>query len=207
MFSRVKYPHLYQVPIDFAEYPSQFNEMWAVDPEVLAHFARHWKTGEPLPKALVDKVLSTQAYGQAYATTEYIAASLLDLAWHRIGPREVPEAAGVMAFEADALRAAGVDFAPVPPRYRSPYFEHIFSESIGYSAGYYAYLWSEVLADDSADWVRRHGGLTRGNGDWYRATVLSRGGSEDTLQEFRAFYGGDPDVGPLLARRGLAPSR
>jgi peptidyl-dipeptidase Dcp len=204
MFAHVKYPHLASVPRDFVEYPSQFNEMWAVEPEVLRHFALHWKTGERMPQALVDKVLSTQTYGQAYATTEYIAATLLDLAWHEITPAQAPDAAGVPAFEADALHEARVDFPLVPPRYRSTYFSHIFSGSIAYSAGYYSYLWSEVLADDSADWVRRHGGLTRQNGDWYRATVLSRGGSEDTLGEFRKFYGGEPDVGPLLAKRGLA---
>ena len=202
MFSKVRYPRLSgtSVPRDFVEYPSQVNEMWATWPEVLANYARHYQTGEPMPQALLDKVLATQKFNQGFATTEYLAASLLDQAWHQIGPEQAPEAEQVLDFEAKALKTAGVDFAPVPPRYRSSYFSHIMG---GYSAGYYAYIWSEVLDAESVEWFKENGGLKRENGDHFRQTLLSRGGSDDAMNLFRAFRGRDPDVKPLLVRRGL----
>jgi peptidyl-dipeptidase Dcp len=202
MFSQVKYPRFAgNVPRDFVEYPSQFNEMWAMWPEVLKNFAKDYRTGAPIPQALLDKVVAAEKFDQGYATTEYLAATLLDQAWHQLAPADVPAAADVTSFEAAALHRAGVDFAPVPPRYRSTYFSHAFTD--GYSAGYYSYVWSEVLAADSVDWIKRHGGLDRRNGDRYRQLVLAPGGSEDALKMFRDFTGGEPDVKPLLAKRGL----
>ncbi len=201
MFSHVKYPRFSgtQVPRDFVEYPSQVNEMWASWPEVLKNFARHYKTGEPIPQALFDKLMAAEKFNQGFKTTEYLAASLLDQAWHQITPSEVPKDA--LAFEAAALKKAGVDFEPVPPRYRSAYFSHIFSS--GYSAGYYSYIWSEVLDADTVDWIKEHGGLKRENGDRFRQVLLSRGGSADALGLFKNFVGRDPYVEPLLKRRGL----
>jgi peptidyl-dipeptidase Dcp len=203
MFSHVKYPRFAgtSVPRDFVEYPSQFNEMWATDPDVLKHFARHWKTGAPIPQPLLDKVRAAARFDQGFSTTEYLSAALLDQAWHQLSPAQVPAAADVTSFEAAALHRAGLDYAPVPPRYRSTYFSHAFAG--GYSAGYYSYIWSEVLAADSTDWVIRHGGLTRENGDHIRSTMLSRGGSADALSLFRDLTGGPPDIGPLLKKHGL----
>ena len=202
-FSDVRYPYFAgtSVPRDFVEYPSQVNEMWSTWPEVLRNYAVHYETGEPMPADLLDKVLATQQFNQGFATTEYLAASLLDQAWHQLTADEVPDAAGVEAFEAAALEAAGVALATVPPRYRSTYFSHIWSS--GYSAGYYSYIWSEVLDADSVEWFKENGGLTRENGDHFRRTLLSRGGSVEALDLFRAFRGADPDIGPLLVRRGL----
>ncbi|PKM01312.1 MAG: dipeptidyl carboxypeptidase II, partial [Gammaproteobacteria bacterium HGW-Gammaproteobacteria-6] len=164
MFSNVRYPRFSgtSVPRDFVEYPSQVNEMWMTWPEVLANYAKHYQTGEPMPQALLDKVMATQKFNQGFATTEYLAASLLDQAWHQTTPEQVPDADGVLAFEANALKQAGVDFAPVPPRYRSTYFSHIIG---GYAAGYYSYIWSEVLDADSVEWFKENGGLKRENGD------------------------------------------
>ena len=203
MFSHVKYPRFAgtSVPRDFVEYPSQFNEMWATYPDVLKNYAKHWKTGAPIPQALLDKVQAASRFDQGFATTEYLSATLLDQAWHQLGVDQVPQAADVAAFEAAALHRVGLDFAPVPPRYRSTYFSHAFAG--GYSAGYYSYIWSEVLAADSTDWVLQHGGLTRQNGDHIRSTMLSRGGSADALTLFRDLTGGVPDIQPLLKKRGL----
>ena len=201
MFSNVKYPRFSgtSVPRDFVEYPSQVNEMWATWPEVLKNYAKHYQTGEPIPTALIDKMMAADKFNQGHKTTEYLAATLLDQAWHQLKPEEIPT--DTMAFEAASLKKYGVDFAPVPPRYRTPYFSHTFSG--GYSAGYYSYIWSEVLDADSVDWIKNHGGLTRTNGDRFRATLLSRGGSDEALTLFRNFTGGEPDIGPLLKRRGL----
>jgi peptidyl-dipeptidase Dcp len=201
MFSNVKYPRFSgtSVPRDFVEYPSQVNEMWATWPEILKNYAKHYKTGAPMPKELLDKVLAAEQFNQGFKTTEYLAASLLDQAWHQLTSDQVPT--DTLAFEADALKKAGVDYPPVPPRYRSTYFSHAFAG--GYSAGYYSYLWSEVLDAQSVDWMKEHGGLKRENGDHFRETLLSRGGSDDALKLFRNFTGADPDVTPLLKRRGL----
>ena len=202
MFSNVKYPRFSgtSVPRDFVEYPSQVNEMWMTWPEIMKNYAKHYKTGEPIPQELVDKVLSAQKFNQGFATTEYLGAALLDQAYHQIKADQAPTADTVLAFEANALKKAGVDYAPVPPRYRSTYFSHILG---GYSAGYYAYIWSEVLDADSVEWFKENGGLTRKNGDHFRDTLLSRGGSVDAMQLFKDFRGRDPDVKPLLERRGL----
>ena len=202
-FSDVRHPYFAgtSVPRDFVEYPSQVNEMWAVWPEVLENYAVHHETGESMPADLLDKVLATQQFNQGFATTEYLAASLLDQAWHQLPADEVPAAADVEAFEAAALEAAGVALEAVPPRYRSTYFSHVWSS--GYSAGYYSYIWSEVLDADSVEWFKENGGLTRDNGDHFRRTLLSKGGSVDALTLFRNFRGADPDVRPLLERRGL----
>ena len=201
MFSNVKYPRFSgtSVPRDFVEYPSQVNEMWATWPEVLKNYAKHYKTGEPIPQALLDKVVAAEKFNQGFKTTEYLSATLLDQAWHQLNPGDVPKDA--IAFEAQSLHKAGVDFPPVPPRYRSPYFSHAFAG--GYSAGYYSYIWSEVLDADSVDWMKEHGGLKRENGDRFRATLLSRGGSADALSLFKNFVGRDPYIEPLLKRRGL----
>lgn len=206
MFSHVKYPRFSgtSVPRDFVEYPSQANEMWSVWPEVVKNYAKHYQTGEPMPAALLDKMLSTLTFNQGYKTTEELSAMLLDQAWHQLRPADVPAADGVEAFEAAALHKAGVDFAPVPPRYRTTYFAHAFSA--GYAAGYYAYLWSEMLAANHVDWFKAHGGLTRANGDFFRSAVLSRGGSQEAMSLFVHFTGGEPQLEPLLKRRGLEPA-
>jgi peptidyl-dipeptidase Dcp len=203
MFSDVKYPKFAgtRVPRDFVEFPSQVNEMWATWPEVLKHYAKHYQTGAPIPQALLDKVEAAAKFNQGFSTTELVAANVIDQAWHQLKAADVPDVAHVNDFEATALRKAGLDFAPVPPRYRSTYFSHIFAG--GYSAGYYSYFWSEVLDADTVEWIKAHGGLTRANGDRFRATLLSRGGSKEALDLFRDFTGGDPDIRPLLVRRGL----
>ena len=202
MFSHVKYPRFSgtAVPRDFVEFPSQVNEMWRDWPEVLQNYAKHYQTGAPLPPALLAKVAAAAKFNQGFSTTELVAANVIDQAWHQLKPADVPGAGGVLAFEAAALQRAGVDFAPVPPRYRSTYFSHSMG---GYSAGYYSYFWSEVLDANTVDWIKTHGGLTRANGDRFRKMLLSRGGSEDAMTMFRHFTGGDPDILPLLKRRGL----
>jgi peptidyl-dipeptidase Dcp len=203
MFSAVKFPRFSgtSVPRDFVEFPSQVNEMWADWPEVLKNYARHYKTGEPLPTALVEKIQASTKFNQGFATTEYLAASLLDQAWHQLSGDQVPSNDDVMKFESEALRKAGVDFAPVPPRYRTPYFSHIFSS--GYSAGYYSYIWSEVLDADTVEWFKEQGGLKRENGDFFRTMLLSRGGSVEALDLFKAVRGREPEIKHLLKRRGL----
>lgn len=202
-FSDVEYPYFAgtAVPRDFVEYPSQVNEMWATWPEVLANYAIHYETGEPMPKVLLDKVLEAAAFNQGFATTEYLAASLLDQAWHQLTADEVPAPQDVATFEASALQEAGVGLAVVPPRYRSTYFSHIWGS--GYSAGYYSYIWAEVLDADSVEWFKENGGLRRENGDHFRRTLLSKGGSVDAMDLFRAFRGTEPNIEPLLVRRGL----
>ena len=204
MFSDVKYPYFSgtSVPRDFVEYPSQVNEMWSDWPSVLANYARHYQTGEPMPQALLDKVLATSKFNQGFATTEYLGSAMLDQSWHQVGADKIPPTAGVMAFEATALKVNGTDYAAVAPRYRTPYFSHIMG---GYAAGYYAYIWSEVLDANTVEWIKSNGGLTRANGDRFRQTLLSQGGSKDALQLFRDFAGHEPQIQPLLERRGLAP--
>ncbi len=204
LFSAVRYPSQSgtAVPRDAVEYPSQVNEMWAWEPAVLRSFAVHHVTGEPMPAEWVAALLAARQDGEGFATTEYLGAALLDQAWHRLTPQDVPtDVEQVEAFEKAALESAGIAFAPVPPRYRTTYFNHIFSS--GYSAAYYAYIWSEVLDADTVEWYREHGGLRRANGDEFRAKVLSRGGSLDPIEAYRQLRGRDPQIGPLLARRGL----
>ncbi|MCG7287092.1 M3 family metallopeptidase [Cellulomonas sp. ACRRI] len=204
LFSAVRYPSQSgtEVPRDFVEYPSQVNEMWAWEPSVLRAYAVHHETGEPMPQEWVDTLIAARQDGEGFATTEYLAAALLDQAWYRLAPEDVPtDVAEVEPFEAAALAAAGVAFAPVPPRYRTTYFNHVFGG--GYSAGYYSYIWSEVLDADTVTWFEENGGLRRENGDTFRARLLSRGGSVDPMQAFRDLRGRDPEIAPLLARRGL----
>jgi len=202
MFSDVTYPSFSgtSVPRDFVEYPSQVNEMWADWPDILENYAVHHETGEPMPKELLDKVLATQKFNQGFVTTEYLAASLLDQAWHQLTPEQVPDKNGLLAFEADALKTAGVALEAIPPRYRSTYFSHVMG---GYSAGYYSYIWSEVLDADTVEWFKENGGLKRENGDHFRKTLLSRGGSEKAMKLFKNFRGAEPNIQPLLERRGL----
>ena len=201
MLSNVKYPLLAgtNVPRDFVEFPSQFNENWALQPQVFAHYARNYKTGAPMPKALVAKLRKARTFNQGYALTEYLASGLLDMAWHTLPPTE--QIKDVQAFEDQALQHFKVDLPQVPPRYHSPYFAHIWSG--GYSAGYYAYLWSEVLDRDAYAWFKTHGGLTRANGDRFRKMILSKGSTEDMAALYRAFRGADPSVVPLEVARGL----
>ena len=204
LFSAVRWPSQSgtEVPRDFVEYPSQVNEMWAWEPSIVRSFAVHHETGEPMPSAWVDTLLAARQDGEGFATTEYLAAALLDQAWYRLTPEQVPtDVEDVEPFEAAALQRAGVDYAPVPPRYRTTYFNHVFGG--GYSAGYYSYIWSEVLDADTVEWFTENGGLLRRNGDTFRGRLLSRGGSVDPMQAFRDLRGRDPQIDPLLARRGL----
>ena len=204
LFSNVKYPYFTgtNVPRDFVEYPSQVHEMWMTWPEVLKNYARHYQTGEPMPQALVDKVRASEKFNQGFTTTEYLAASLLDQAWHQLPPAKA-DVKDVTAFETAALKKAGVLVKEVPTRYRSTYFAHIFGGD--YSAGYYAYIWSEVLDADTVEWFKEKGGLKRENGDEFRAKLLSKGGSVDAIELFKSFRGREPDIKPLLERRGLQP--
>ncbi|PYS23350.1 MAG: dipeptidyl carboxypeptidase II [Acidobacteria bacterium] len=199
MFSNIRYPILGGVSRDFVEFPSQFNEHWALDPIVFANYAKHYQTGKPMPQALVDKIKRSRTFNQGYAVTEYVSAALLDMAWHS-QPPDAP-LQDVNKFESDALKRFHVDLPQVPPRYHTTYFSHIWDG--GYSAGYYAYLWSEVLDDDAFYWFKEHGGLTRANGQRFRDLVLSRGGTQDVATTFRNFRGRDPIVEPLLEERGL----
>jgi peptidyl-dipeptidase Dcp len=202
LFSSVTYPRFSgtSVPRDFVEYPSQVNEMWIMWPEVLANYARHHATGEPLAQDVVDRLNESRLWGEGFATTEYLGAALLDLAWHVMEADGVPEDA--LEFEAKALAAAGVAHPLIPPRYRTGYFQHIFAGD-GYAAGYYSYIWSEVLDAETVDWFTENGGLSRANGDRFRAELLSRGNSRDPLESFRTLRGRDAALEPLLKRRGL----
>jgi peptidyl-dipeptidase Dcp len=201
LFSAVRYPYFAgtSVPSDFVEFPSQVNEMWALWPEILGHYAVHHETGEPMPAEVVARMTEAAAFGQGFATVEYLAATLLDWAWHTLPAGADPGDA--LTFEAKALQDAGLALPAIPPRYRSTYFTHIFSSQ--YSAGYYSYIWSEVLDADTVDWFETHGGMRRENGDTFRRELLSRGGSVDPMTAFAAVRGRAPDAGPLLARRGL----
>jgi peptidyl-dipeptidase Dcp len=201
MFSRVGYPTLSgtNVPRDFVEFPSQFNEHWALEPTVFANYAKHYQTGATMPQALVDKIKQSRTFNQGFAFTELLGASLLDFAWHTLpaggGPNDVD------SFEGASLKRFNVAVPEIPPRYRSTYFSHIWDG--GYSAGYYAYTWSEVLDDDAFAWFKEHGGLTPANGARFRDMVLSRGGTEDAATMYRNFRGRDPNVDALLEERGL----
>ena len=202
MFSNVTYPSFSgtSVPRDFVEYPSQVHEMWIDWPEVLTNYAVHYETGETMPDELLEKVLASSTFNQGFATSEYLAATVLDQRLHQLQPEEVPNGDNLMTFEAQTLADAGIAIDTIPPRYRSTYFSHIIG---GYSAGYYSYIWSEVLDADSVEWFKENGGLTRENGDHFRKTLLSRGGSEDAMTIFREFRGAEPNIQPLLERRGL----
>ena len=192
-----------EVPRDFVEYPSQVNEMWAWEPSVLARYAVHHRTGEPMPTAWVQTLLASRQFNEGFATTEYLAAALLDQAWHQLTRDQVPDdVAQVVAFESAALEAAGVALSTVPPRYRTTYFNHVFGG--GYAAAYYGYIWSEVLDADTVEWFEERGGLSRENGEHFRRTILARGGSLDAMEAFRDLRGREPRIEPLLTRRGLA---
>lgn len=204
LFAEVGYPKLAgtNVPRDFVEFPSQVNEMWMLYPEVLANYARHFETGEPLGADIADRMRVSSGYGQGFETSEYLAAAMLDQAWHRLSVEQADAVHDVAAFEAAALRDAGLDHPAVPPRYSSAYFAHVFSG--GYGAAYYAYIWSEVLDADTVAWFEEHGGLTRENGERFRDRLLGVGGSKDPLAAYRDFRGRDASIEPLLARRNLA---
>lgn len=202
LFSDVHYPSFAatSVPRDFVEYPSQVYEMWADWPEVLQNYARHYETGEQIPADLLERVMEAAQFNEGFRTTEYLAASIIDMELHRLGPDEVPPADQIMAFEARVLEESGMNYEPVPPRYRIPYFSHSMG---GYSAGYYSYFWSEVLDADSVLWIRENGGLDRETGQHFRDTILSRGGSKDAMELYQDFAGRQPGIEPLLERRGL----
>jgi peptidyl-dipeptidase Dcp len=204
LFATVTYPHFAGTNVfrDFVEFPSQVNEMWIYWPEILDAYARHAETGEPLPRDVVEKLRASEAFNQGFATSEYLAASWLDQAWHSLSAEQAASDIDVAAFEAEALREIGLDNPAVPTRYSSTYFAHIFSG--GYSAGYYSYIWSEVLDADTVEWFRENGGLTRANGDRFRDRLLGVGGSKDPLEAYRDFRGRDAEIEPLLKRRGLA---
>jgi peptidyl-dipeptidase Dcp len=201
LFSQVKYPRVSGTSVqrDFVEFPSQVNEMWMLWPEVVENYARHHVTGEKLPQAWIENLHAASTFNQGHATTSYLGAAILDLAWHSLTVDD--SVADVVAFEAQAIADYGLGYAPVPTRYRSTYFSHIFAG--GYSAGYYGYIWSEILDADTVDWFKENGGLVRANGDHLRRELLSRGGSIDSMQMFRNFRGRDATIEPLLKRRGL----
>jgi peptidyl-dipeptidase Dcp len=207
-FANQKYESLSGTAVarDFVEYPSQVNEMWASYPEVLANYAKHYQTGAPIPQELIDKIQAASKFDQGYQFGEVVEAALLDMKWHALSPQQAaaintPEA--VNAFENKALSELGLAVDLVPPRYRTSYFRHIFSDPAGYSAGYYSYLWTQMLDRDSRKWFMDNGGLTRANGDHSRATVLSQGGTQDYFKMYQAFAGRAPDVQPMLEALGL----
>ncbi len=202
MFSQVEYPSFSgtSVPRDFVEYPSQVNEMWATWPEVLENYAVHYLTNEPMSSQMLEKVLAARSFNQGFSTSEYLAASIIDQAFHQLSPQEIPAADDIMSFESSVLENAGLAIPAVPPRYRATYFNHIMG---GYSAGYYSYIWSEVLDADTVEWFKENGGLQRSNGSHFRETLLSLGGSRDAMQMYRDFRGRSAEILPLLERRGL----
>ena len=201
LLSDVTFPRVSGTSVqrDFVEFPSQVNEMWILWPEVLDNYAIHYQTGERLPQAWVEKLNESSTFNEGHATTSYLAAAILDLAWHSL--KDASKISSVTEFEANAIAEYGLHYEPVPTRYRSTYFSHIFAG--GYSAGYYGYIWSEVLDADTVEWFKDNGGLIRKNGDHFRNTLMSRGGSVDSMQMFRNFRGRDAQIEPLLRRRGL----
>lgn len=202
LFASQRYPSLSgtETPRDFVEFPSQINEHWASEPQVFRHFARHYQTGEAMPAALHEKIIRAGKFNKGYEMTELLAAALLDLHWHSLEGKTPVQS--VDAFEQQALHSDGIDLAAVPPRYRSSYFQHIWGG--GYSAGYYAYIWTQMLADDGYQWFVEHGGLTRENGDIFRQKILSRGNSSDLKALYESWRGGAPQLEPMLKNRGLA---
>ena len=206
LFANLTYVSGSNVARDFVEYPSQVNEMWAADPEVLANYAKHHETGAPIPPEMIQRIIAAGKFNQGYEFGELVEAALLDMEWHALTPAQaaaIATPAQADAFEAAALQRLGLEVELVPPRYRSSYFRHIFADPAGYSAGYYSYLWTEMLDRDSRAWFRENGGLTRANGDRYRATVLSVGGTKDYYEVFRSFTGREPRIEPMLEARGL----
>lgn len=201
LLSHVKYPRVSGTSVerDFVEFPSQVNEMWMVWPEVVNNYAYHYKTGEKLSPEIIERINLSSTFDQGYATTSYMQAAILDLAWHEIADGQ--DVKDVEAFEAAAIEAYGLTYPPVPTRYRTTYFSHIFAG--GYSAGYYGYIWSEVFDADTVEWFKENGGLKRALGDHFRAELLSRGGSLDSMEMYRNFRGRDAVIEPLLRRRGL----
>jgi peptidyl-dipeptidase Dcp len=201
LFAAQTYPTLSgtNVARDFVEFPSQFNENWALDPKVLPHYAVHYQTGQPIPQDLIDKIKRARTFNQGYELGEAITAAKMDLDWHSLSPDAPRQDAD--KFQAESLAKSGFDVADVPPRYFSPYFLHIWSN--GYSAGYYAYAWTEMLDHDAFAWFQQHGGLTRANGQRFRDMVLSRGNTQDYAEMYRAWAGRDPSVQPMLEYRGL----
>ncbi|MEI6412068.1 MAG: peptidyl-dipeptidase Dcp [Bacteroidota bacterium] len=184
---------------DFVEFPSQFNEHWAMNPKILKHYAVHYQTGKPIPPALLDKIMKASSFRAGYALTEAVEAAKLDLQWHALAPGRA--IADVDAFELEALKSTGLDLLQVPPRYRSSYFLHIWGN--GYAAGYYAYQWTKMLSEDAFSWFEEHGGLTRANGDRFRRMILSRGNTKDYTAMFKAFRGHEPDIKPMQKALGL----
>jgi peptidyl-dipeptidase Dcp len=201
MLSNVAYPTISgtNTPRDFVEFPSQFNEHWSLDPTVFANYAKHYQTGAPMPQGLVTKIRNAKTFNQGFATTEYLAASLLDIAWHSLPPGTAQQ--DVNAFETAALQKYNIAMAEIPPRYRTTYFSHIWPG--GYASSYYAYLWSEVLDHDAYAWFVENGGMTRANGQKFRDMVLSRGLTQDVATLYRTFRGREPDVKYLIEERGL----
>ena len=201
LFSNVKYPRFSGTAVqrDFVEFPSQVNEMWILDPQIVDNYARHYQSGERLPQSWIDKLEESSTFNEGHATTSYMAAAILDLAWHSLSSDEV--ISDVEKFEAEAIESYGLAYDCVPTRYRSSYFSHIFAG--GYSAGYYGYIWAEVFDADTGEWFKENGGLTRNNGDHLRSKLMSQGGSIDSLEMFRNFRGRDAVIEPLLKRRGL----
>ena len=200
LLSDVTYPRFSgtNVERDFVEFPSQVNEMWMLWPEVVTNYAKHYETGEVLPAEWIASLQASETFNEGFETTSYLAAAILDLAWHEVADQSISD---VSEFEAKAIKDYGLDFEPVPVRYKSGYFSHVFSG--GYDAGYYGYIWSEVLDADTVNWFKQNGGLTRQNGDTFRKELLSRGGSIDSMDMFRNFRGQEPTIEPLLTRRGL----
>jgi peptidyl-dipeptidase Dcp len=204
MFANTEYPSLSGTATsrDFVEFPSQFNEHWALYPVVFNNFAKHYKTGAPMPAELAAKIKKAATFNQGYMLTELVAGAELDMQWHTLpasAPQQKPD-----AFEKEALQKKHLLLAAVPPRYRSSYFSHIWGGD--YSAGYYAYLWAEMLDDDAYQWFEEHGGLTRANGDRFRQMVLSRGNTEELAKMYAGWRGKEPSVEPMLKDRGLKES-
>ncbi len=201
LFSDVKYPSQSgtSVPRDFVEFPSTFEEDWAIQPKVLENYAIHYETGEQIPQGLLDKVIEASNFNQGFDTQEYLAATMLDMEWHLLGQDDIPQ--DVQTFENNALAKYDLDMQAIPPRYKSPYFAHIFSG--GYAANYYAYIWSEVLAADAFAYMMEQGGLERENGNRFREYILSQGGSDEAMELYKEYRGQEPDVKHLLKRRGL----
>jgi peptidyl-dipeptidase Dcp len=204
LFGHAVYPRFAGTSVhrDFVEFPSQVNEMWVFWPEVLANYAKHYVTGEPIPQEVVDRITASETFNEGFATSEYLGAALLDQAWHVLSAEQADAVSDATEFEASALASVGLDFAPVPPRYQSSYFAHTFSG--GYDAQYYSYIWSEVLDADTVEWFKENGGLTRENGDRFRSRLLGVGGTKDPIEAYVDFRGRRAELEPLLKRRGLA---